>query len=76
VDLVVVTSKSTTTAEVNAALKEAAEGPLKGILAYTEDPVVSSDMLRDRNSSIVDSDVTMVRGSNMVSGATRCEWWI
>src|SRR5882672_754385 len=40
VDLVAVTSKPTTTAEVNAALKEAADGPLKGILAYTEDPVV------------------------------------
>jgi glyceraldehyde 3-phosphate dehydrogenase len=66
VDLVVVTSKSTTAAEVNAALKEAAEGPLKGILAYTEDPVVSSDMLRNPNSSIVDSDLTKVLDGNLV----------
>ena len=48
-------TKNTTTEEVNAALKEAAEGPLKGILAYTEDPVVSTDMLHNPNSSIVDS---------------------
>src|SRR6185295_15901371 len=41
VDLVALTSRNTTTAEVNAALKEAADGPLKGILAYTSDPVVS-----------------------------------
>ena len=54
VDLVAVLDKSTTTEAVNAALKAAAEGPLKGILAYTEDPVVSSDMLHNPNSSIVD----------------------
>ena len=58
VDLVAVTSKTTTTEEVNKVLKEAAEGPLKGILAYTEDPVVSSDMLHNPNSSIVDSALT------------------
>ena len=57
VDLVAVTSKNTTTEEVNAALKTAAEGPLKGILAYTEDPVVSTDMLHNPNSSIVDSQI-------------------
>ena len=66
VDLVVVTSKPTTAAEVNAALKAAAEGELKGILAYTEDPVVSSDMLHNPNSSIVDSDLTKVMGGNLV----------
>ena len=66
VDLVVVTSKATTAAEVNAALKEAAEGPLKGILGYTTDPVVSSDMLRNPNSSIVDSDLTKVLDGNLV----------
>jgi len=60
VDLVVVTSKPTTTEEVNAALKAAANGALKGILAYTEDPVVSSDMLHNPNSSIVDSLLTKV----------------
>jgi glyceraldehyde 3-phosphate dehydrogenase len=66
VDLAVVTSKPTTAAEVNAALKEAANGALKGILAYTEDPVVSTDMLHNPNSSIVDSELTKVMGGNLV----------
>ncbi len=66
VDLVVVTTKNTTTEEVNAALKAAAEGELKGILAYTSDPVVSTDMLHNPNSSIVDSDLTKVLGGNLV----------
>src|SRR6195256_2471664 len=50
VDLVAVLAKHTTAEEVNAVLKAAAEGPLKGILAYTADPVVSSDMLHNPNS--------------------------
>ena len=54
VDLVAVTAKKTSDKEVNAALKAAAEGELKGILAYTDDPVVSTDMLHNSNSSIVD----------------------
>ncbi len=66
VDLVVVTKKDTTAAEVNAALKAAAEGPLKGILGYTADPVVSTDMLHNPNSSIVDSLMTTVLGGNLV----------
>jgi glyceraldehyde 3-phosphate dehydrogenase len=66
VDLVVVTTKNTTDAEVNSALKTAAEGPLKGILAYTADPVVSTDMLRNPNSSIVDSLMTKVLAGNLV----------
>jgi glyceraldehyde 3-phosphate dehydrogenase len=66
VDLVVVTSKPTTTEEVNGALKAAANGALKGILAYTEDPVVSTDMLHNPNSSIVDSELTKVMGGNLV----------
>ena len=66
VDLVAVTSRSTTTAAVNAALKEAAQGPLKGILGYTEDPVVSTDMLHNPNSSIVDSELTKVLDGNLV----------
>jgi glyceraldehyde 3-phosphate dehydrogenase len=65
VDLVAVLDKSTTTEEVNAALKAAAEGPLKGILAYTTDPVVSTDMLHNSNSSIVDSDLTKVLDGNL-----------
>ena len=51
VDLVAVLDKPATAEEVNAALKAAAEGPMKGILAYTEDPVVSTDMLHNPNSS-------------------------
>jgi glyceraldehyde 3-phosphate dehydrogenase len=66
VDLVVVTSKTTTAEEVNSALKEAAGGALKGILAYTSDPVVSTDMLHNPNSSIVDSELTKVLGGNLV----------
>jgi glyceraldehyde 3-phosphate dehydrogenase len=65
VDLVVVLKKETTAEEINAALKEAAEGPLKGILAYTEDPVVSSDMMSNPNSSIIDAQLTKVLGGNL-----------
>jgi glyceraldehyde 3-phosphate dehydrogenase len=66
VDFVCVTEKSTTTEEVNAALKAAAEGELKGILGYTTDPVVSSDMMKNSNSSIVDADLTKVLDGNLV----------
>jgi glyceraldehyde 3-phosphate dehydrogenase len=66
VDLVVVTDRATTTEEVNAALKAAAEGPLKGILAYTEDPVVSTDMMKNPNSSILDAQLTKVLDGNLV----------
>jgi glyceraldehyde 3-phosphate dehydrogenase len=66
VDLVAVLKKDATTEEVNAELKKAAEGPLKGILAYTTDPVVSTDMLHNSNSSIVDADLTKVIGGNLV----------
>jgi glyceraldehyde 3-phosphate dehydrogenase len=66
VDLVVLTSKNTTAEEVNKALEDAANGPLKGILAYTEDPVVSTDMLHNPNSSIVDGGMTKVLDGNLV----------
>ncbi|PWT99659.1 MAG: type I glyceraldehyde-3-phosphate dehydrogenase [Terriglobia bacterium] len=66
VDLVAVLGKSTTTEEVNGALKAAASGPLKGILAYTEDPVVSSDMMHNSNSSIVDGEMTKVLDGDLV----------
>jgi glyceraldehyde 3-phosphate dehydrogenase len=66
VDLVVVTERPTTAEAVNAALKAAAEGPMKGILAYTEDPVVSSDMLHNPNSSIVDGEMTKVLDGDLV----------
>ena len=66
VDLVVLLKKDATAAEVNAALKAASEGPMKGILGYTADPVVSTDMLHNSNSSIVDSDLTKVVGGNLL----------
>ncbi|HYL38077.1 MAG TPA: type I glyceraldehyde-3-phosphate dehydrogenase [Bryobacteraceae bacterium] len=66
VDLVAVLSKNATTEEVNQALEDAANGPMKGILAYTEDPVVSSDMLHNPASSIVDAQMTKVLAGNLV----------
>jgi glyceraldehyde 3-phosphate dehydrogenase len=66
VDLVALLEKSTTAEEVNAALKAASEGELKGILGYTEDPVVSTDMLHNPNSSIVDSQLTKVLDGNLL----------
>ena len=66
VDLVAVLEKPATDKEVNDALKAAAEGPLKGILAYTEDPVVSMDMLKNPNSSIVDGQLTKVLGGDLL----------
>ncbi len=59
-DLVVILKTPTTAEEINAKLKAAAEGPLKGILAYTDDAVVSTDMLKNPNSSIVDGGLTKV----------------
>ncbi len=59
-DLSVVLSKKVTKEEVNAAIKEAAEGELKGIIEYTEEPVVSSDIVGNRHSSIFDSSLTDV----------------
>jgi glyceraldehyde 3-phosphate dehydrogenase len=66
VDLVALTSRSTTAEEVNAAFKAAADGPMKGILAFTEDPVVSTDMLHNSNSSIVDGQMTKVLDGNLL----------
>ena len=66
VDLVALTSKPTTTEDVNAALKQAADGELKGILEYTDDPVVSTDMLGNPASSIVDGQMTKVLDGNLV----------
>jgi glyceraldehyde 3-phosphate dehydrogenase len=66
VDFVAVLKKDTTAQEVNGALKAASEGPLKGILGYTTDPVVSTDMLKNPNSSIVDAELTKVLGGNLV----------
>jgi glyceraldehyde 3-phosphate dehydrogenase len=65
VDFVAVLKKNTTTEEVNAALKEASNGQMKGILGYTEDPVVSSDLMHNSNSSIVDAQLTKVLDGNL-----------
>lgn len=61
-DLVCTLSKEVSIEEVNAAMKKAAEGPMKGILKYTEDPIVSSDIIGDPHSSIFDSQMTSVNG--------------
>jgi len=66
VDFNAILLKPTTTEEVNAALKAASEGELKGILGYTTDPVVSTDMLHNPNSSIIDAGLTKVLGGNLV----------
>ncbi len=66
VDLVAELATEATAEEVNAALKAAAEGPLQGILAFTMEPLVSTDFLGDSNSSIVDGSMTRVVGGNLV----------
>jgi glyceraldehyde 3-phosphate dehydrogenase len=66
VDLTVEVERETTAEEVNAALKAAADGPMQGILAYTEDPIVSSDIVKNEHSSIVDSQLTSVMQGTMV----------
>ncbi|MDX6589146.1 MAG: hypothetical protein QOI84_420 [Solirubrobacterales bacterium] len=62
VDLVFTTPNPVTPDQVNAAMKEAADGSLKGILSYTEDPIVSTDVVGDPHSSIFDAGLTMVIG--------------
>jgi glyceraldehyde 3-phosphate dehydrogenase len=64
-DLTLVTKTTVTVAEINAAYKKAAEGPLKGILMYTEEPLVSSDIVTDPHSSIYDSGLTKVIGNTV-----------
>jgi len=66
VDLVAELAVPVTKEEVNAALKAAAEGPLKGIMNYSEEPLVSSDYIGDPASSTIDALSTMVVGQNMV----------
>lgn len=62
VDLVAVLKKEATKEEINAAMKKASEGSMKGILEYTEDPIVSVDVIHTEASSIFDSLSTMVNG--------------
>ena len=64
-DLTVTASRPVTVEEVNAAYKAAAEGPLKGILSYTEDEIVSSDIQGDPHSSIFDAGLTKVIGDQV-----------
>ncbi len=66
VDLVVQVSRPVTVEEVNAAMKAAAEGDMKGILEYTSDPIVSSDIVGNPSSSIFDSGLTKVMNGTMV----------
>ncbi|MGI8655698.1 MAG: type I glyceraldehyde-3-phosphate dehydrogenase [Pyrinomonadaceae bacterium] len=66
VDVVMEVEKETTTEEVNKALKNAANEELRGILAYSEEPLVSVDFRGNSNSSIVDAEYTKVTGKNLV----------
>lgn len=66
VDVVFETEKPVTVESVNAALKKASEGELKGILGYETDPLVSSDYIGDDRSSIIDAGLTMTMGDKMV----------
>jgi glyceraldehyde 3-phosphate dehydrogenase len=66
VDLVFEAGRETTADELNEAVRSAAEGPLEGILAYTEDPIVSTDIVGDPHSSIFDAQQTMVLEGRMV----------
>ncbi len=71
-DFVAVLKKDATVAEVNAAMKTAAEGPLKGILAYSEEDLVLQDIVSDPHSCIFDAGFTYVVGGNMVKV---CGWY-
>jgi glyceraldehyde 3-phosphate dehydrogenase len=62
VDLVAILKKEATKEQINAAMKAAADGPMKGILEYTEDPIVSVDIIHNSHSSIFDALSTMVNG--------------
>ena len=71
-DFVAVLKKNVTVEEVNAAMKEAAEGPLKGILDYSEEALVLQDIVSDPHSCIFDSGFTYVVGGNLVKV---CGWY-
>ena len=74
-DLTVTVGRETTVDEVNAALKAAAEGPLRGILTYNEDPIVSADIVTDPASCIFDAPLTKVIGNQVkVVGWYDNEW--
>jgi glyceraldehyde 3-phosphate dehydrogenase len=66
VDLTFEAGRKTSVEELNQALKAAADGPMKGVLEYTEDPIVSSDIVKNPHSSIVDSQLTLVMDDTLV----------
>jgi glyceraldehyde 3-phosphate dehydrogenase len=66
VDLTAEVTRETTVEQINEAMRAAAEGPLAGILEYTEDPIVSSDIVKNPASSIFDSALTAVMDGTMV----------
>ena len=66
VDLTFEAERATSADELNAAFKAAADGPMKGILKYTEDPIVSTDIVTDPHSSIVDGGLTAVLDDTLV----------
>lgn len=70
VDLVTVMEKKITAEEVNAAIREAAEGPLKSIVEYTEEPIVSSDIIGNSHSAIFDARATHVIGDTFLKTLT------
>lgn len=74
-DLTVEVSRETSAAEVNAAMKSAANGVLKGILKYTEDPIVSTDIVTDPHSSIFDAGITKVIGNQVKVAAWYDNEW-
>ncbi|MDM4723419.1 type I glyceraldehyde-3-phosphate dehydrogenase, partial [Micromonospora sp. WMMA1363] len=74
-DLTVTVGRETTVDEVNAAMKAAADGPLKGILVYNDDPIVSADIVTDPASCIFDAPLTKVIGNQVkVVGWYDNEW--
>jgi glyceraldehyde 3-phosphate dehydrogenase len=74
-DLTVTTTRESSVDEIKAAYRAAAEGPLKGILTYTEDPIVSSDIVTDPSSCIFDAQLTKVVGNQVkVVGWYDNEW--
>ena len=74
-DLTVVLEREASAADINAAIKAAAEGPMKGILEYTEDPIVSSDIVTSPASCTLDAQLTMAMGNQVkVVGWYDNEW--
>jgi glyceraldehyde 3-phosphate dehydrogenase len=67
VDLTANLKRAATVEEINAALKAAADGPMRGILAYTEEPIVSTDIVHDAHSSVIDGASTMVADGGKIA---------